>query len=120
MTIKSIERSGHNITITLINGVVRSYRSSSPDRLIAAFRHADEVGRLDEPDEIWVMASGPGAVPTEEERFFDIEYLLDGESEYQWGMTLATDETDALRNFCVDYSPSMGQIVAIRMASQNI
>ncbi len=102
MTIKSIEHNGQNLTITLTNGVERSYFSSDErfDGLIAAFRHADEVGRLNEPDEIYTMTSGGDMDEIPEGRkFFDIEYLLEGEAEYRWGFAIAKNETDALKSF---------------------
>jgi hypothetical protein len=50
-----------------------------------------------------------------EERYYQLEFLLRGKTEWYPGMTLATDEQDAIRNFLSDYSPSMGTIVAVRV-----
>jgi hypothetical protein len=50
-----------------------------------------------------------------EQRYYQLEFLLRGKTEWYSGMTLATDEQDAIRNFLSDYSPSMGTIVAMRI-----
>lgn len=48
-------------------------------------------------------------------RYFDLKFLLQGKSEWYLGMTLATDEQDAISNFLIDYSPSMGTVVAVHV-----
>lgn len=49
------------------------------------------------------------------QRYYHLEFLLRGKTEWYPGMTLATDEQDAIRNFLSDYSPSMGTIAAVRV-----
>ena len=49
------------------------------------------------------------------EQYFDLEFLLRGKSEWYPGTTLATDEQSAISNFLIDYSPSMGTIVAVHV-----
>ncbi len=48
-----------------------------------------------------------------QERYFEIGFLLRGETEWGSGHTLATDESSAIRNFLIDFSPSMGTLVAV-------
>jgi hypothetical protein len=55
-------------------------------------------------------------INTATERYFPIEYQLEGKSEWRSATTLSTDKTSALRNFLIDYSPSMGTIVGVRIA----
>ncbi len=51
--------------------------------------------------------------PEKKEQYFEIGFLLRGETEWGSGHTLATDEQSAIRNFLSDFSPSMGVIVGL-------
>jgi hypothetical protein len=48
-----------------------------------------------------------------QEQYFEIGFLLRGETQWGSGHTLGESETDAIRNFLIDFSPSMGTIVGI-------
>jgi hypothetical protein len=53
------------------------------------------------------------------ERYFPIEYQLEGKPEWRTATTLSTDKTGALQNFLSDYSPSMGTVTAVRISTNN-
>jgi len=44
---------------------------------------------------------------------YEIGFLLKGQSEWGSSHTLGESETDAIRNFLIDFSPSMGKVVGI-------
>jgi hypothetical protein len=48
-----------------------------------------------------------------QEQYFEIGFLLKGQSKWGSGHTLGESETDAIRNFLIDISPSHGTIVGI-------
>jgi hypothetical protein len=46
-------------------------------------------------------------------RYFGIGFLLRGQSKWSSGYTWAEDEQSAIANFLIDFSPSMGTLVAV-------
>jgi hypothetical protein len=48
-----------------------------------------------------------------QEQYFEIGFLLKGQSKWGSSHTLGESETDAIRNFLIDISPSHGTIVGI-------
>jgi len=49
----------------------------------------------------------------EKQERYEIGFLLKGQSKWGSGHTLGESETDAIRNFLIDFSPSHGTLVAI-------
>ncbi len=50
---------------------------------------------------------------SEKQERYEIGFLLKGKSEWGSGHTLGESETDAIRNFLIDFSPSFGTLVAV-------
>ena len=50
---------------------------------------------------------------SEKQEWYEIGFLLKGQSEWGSGHTLGESETDAIRNFLIDFSPSFGTLVAV-------
>jgi hypothetical protein len=49
----------------------------------------------------------------EQEKYFEIAYLLRGQTQWASAHSLGANEREAMDNFVVDYSPSHGVLVAV-------
>jgi hypothetical protein len=51
-----------------------------------------------------------------QKHYFDLEYQINYQADWRPAMSLGESEAEAISNFAMDYSPSMGTVTAVRAA----